>query len=155
MSALIAWYHRIVEFLTLCSLCLGAASCKPGRPNLGIPPKFGFIVIDSAARDSFHLPLGDTLQELPVKAVSEVVRNSANAEALRHKFGAECSRFFGGEEFYVVLFVRGCASKTTTEDGDGMAAYDLTGQELGPTQAPLWGYYVHLEPLMRKPSNKN
>jgi hypothetical protein len=137
---------------TLCLALLGSVACGHNAPGSARHLGNGYIVLGDRVRSRFGLVPGDTIPEMPRNSVHGPVQLAADSQALRDGFDVRCARYFRKDVAYVVLFTRGCASESATEDGDGMAAFDSTGTLLGPPAGPLWGYYTALRPAHRPPN---
>lgn len=99
--------------------------------------QYGWLVLGDRAAKAFALDARDTLYELRSHEISDRVMRSATSFADSAGFRPKCSRLFRTTGLFVSLLSAGCAPQQVREDGDGLVAFTLDGERLGPALMTL------------------
>lgn len=126
------------------------AACAPRPAQVASPERgYGYIVVGPGAAESYGLVSGDTLPEAESRTVPTAVTGAAGLQALQYEFAPACTRYFQHSRGYLVLLVWKCKPGDRFDDGEGMAAYTLTGDEIGKATSRLSNEYTELHPEQR------
>lgn len=118
-------------------------ACQPTeKPGSAASP--GYLIVGPAAKRTFRLSGGDTLQELlRVPEVFRTASSKVTEELKSFRFQDECTRYFADKRNVVVLLFVECHDPRSLEDGVGIAAFDSTGRILAaPVSQPSGGYFL-------------
>jgi hypothetical protein len=108
------------------------------------------MVIGPPIAVAYQLTAGDTLGEIPSEDVPAAVSRSAQREATRIGYSADCTRYFRGLTVYVTLLKVSCRAGETVDDGEAVAAYSEDGKAAGdPLLSLRANAYTRLVPEAR------
>ena len=94
---------------------------------------------------------GDTLPEVPSDVVQAGVTSAAASIGRAYEATPSCTRYFRQNSMYVVVLRMTCRAGVVTDDGEQLAAFDLSGAQIGRTLASLTSLdYVALVPEVRE-----